>query len=77
MILDNDDDYTNGATGGFMEINDNMNTLGPLTGSTVAKITILAVTVDNSYIRTTQNIQIDLKMPTVGLFTGGSKKLYF
>ena len=76
MILDNDDDYSNGAVGGFKEINDNINSLDPLTGISVAKITILGVSVDTSYIRTTQNIQISLKMPTSGLFSLGSKSIY-
>jgi hypothetical protein len=59
----------NGANG-FLEVFDNAGSLEPMT-NTVQKISISEVSVDSSYIRTTQTVTIKMDMGAPNIFIPG------
>jgi hypothetical protein len=66
LTIDTDSNFTNGANA-YQEIADN--TILPLSNA-VSKLTILSTSMSNNYIRTTQDIVINLKTPS-SIFSSG------
>jgi hypothetical protein len=66
LFIDSDSNFTNGANA-FQEVTDN--SIAPLSNA-VSKLTILSTSMSNNYIRTTQNIIINLKTPSSIFSTG-------
>lgn len=72
VTIDIDDNYVNGVNA-YQEINDNVLLIN---NNLVNKITILDVTVDQSYIRTLQTLVINIKIDNAGQFTTAGKSIY-
>ena len=71
--IDLDDTYSNGVTNA-QDVADNVNSLQPI-NTAISKISILDVSVDNSYIRSTQTLTIKIDMNTANVFNSG-KDIY-
>lgn len=56
------------------DVADNVNSLQPI-NTAISKISILDVSVDNSYIRSTQTLTIKIDMNTANVFNSG-KDIY-
>ena len=73
LTIDLDDTYMNGANA-FGEVNDNFNSLEPMTNS-VTKISILDASVDSNFIRATQTLTIKMDMGLTTVFAS-NRNLY-
>lgn len=71
--IDLDDTYSNGVNNA-QDVADNVNSLQPI-NTAISKISILDVSVDNPYIRSTQTLTIKIDMNTANVFNSG-KDIY-